>query len=251
MDSVTVLFYIIVFVFGITVGSFLNVCIYRIPAHESIVTGPSHCMSCGRRLRWYELFPLFSYLVLRGRCATCKARISPQYPLVEAGNGLAWVLVFWRIGSGPVAILACLLFSALLVLSVIDARTRRIPSGVTTFLFVLGAARVFFDFPNWSLYGIGFIAVSVPLGLIWLITRGRGIGGGDIKLMAACGLFLGWKCIILALFVGCVLGSVIHLSLMAAKKVGRSLAFGPYLSAGIFLSLLWGDAALTWYLGLF
>ncbi|NCB51803.1 MAG: prepilin peptidase [Clostridia bacterium] len=251
MDTVTALMYIVVFLFGITAGSFMNVCILRIPAKESVVTVPSHCTSCGKRLRPIELVPLFSYLFLRGRCSACKSRISAQYPLIEAANGLLWMVLFWRFGLTPVFFLACLLCSALLVLSVIDARTREIPPGTTVFILVLGAGRLLFDLPEWQLYVIGFFAVSVPLYLILVATGGRGIGGGDIKLMAVCGLFLGWKLIILALFLGCVLGSVIHLSLMAAKKAGRVLALGPYLSAGVFLSLMWGDAALNWYFGLF
>lgn len=250
MDSVTMLTYIIVFLFGIAVGSFLNVCILRIPAGESVVTGPSHCMSCGRRLRWYELIPLFSYLFLRGRCSACGRRISAQYPVVEAANGTLWCVLFRRFGPAPDFFLACLLCSSLLVLSVIDARTREIPPGVNWFILALGAVRVFWHLSDWPQYAAGFFAVSIPLLLILLISRGRGIGGGDVKLMAACGLFLGWKLAILAFFLGCILGTLVHLPLMAAKKAGRVLALGPYLAAGVFLALLWGDAALGWYLGL-
>lgn len=250
MDSVTVLTYGIVFLFGITVGSFLNVCILRIPAGESIVTGPSHCMSCGRRLRWHELVPLFSYLFLRGRCSACKSRISAQYPLIEAANGALWCILFRRFGFAPDFLPACFLCSSLLVLSVIDARTREIPPGVNLFILALGAVRVFFHIADWPLYAAGFFAVSVPLLLLLLFSGGRGIGGGDVKLMAACGLFLGWKLVIFAFFLGCVLGTVIHLPLMAAKKAGRVLALGPYLAAGVFIALLWGDAILGWYLNL-
>lgn len=251
MDKVTALLYITVFLFGITAGSFLNVCILRIPNKESVVTVPSHCTSCGKRLRPIELIPLFSYLFLRGRCSACKSRISAQYPLIEAANGVLWMVLFWRFGLTSDFFLACLLCAALIVLSVIDARTREIPPGTTVFILVLGVGRVLLHLPDWQLFVIGFFAVSVPLYLVLIATGGRGIGGGDIKLMAVCGLFLGWKLIVLALFLGCVLGSVIHLSLMAAKKAGRTLALGPYLSAGVFLSLMWGDAVLNWYFGLF
>jgi leader peptidase (prepilin peptidase)/N-methyltransferase len=251
MDTVTALIYITVFLFGITVGSFLNVCILRIPKKESIVTVPSHCMSCGKRLRWFELIPLFSFLFLRGRCSACKSRISAQYPLIEAANGVLWLFLFWRFGLTPVFILSCLMCSALLVASVIDVRTREIPPGTTIFILVLGAIRAFIGLSNWPLLVPGFFAVSVPLYILLIATGGRGIGGGDIKLMAVCGFFLGWKLIILAFFTGCVLGSVIHLSRMAAKKAGRVLALGPYLSAGVFLSLMWGGTVLHWYFSLF
>ncbi|MEG1492189.1 MAG: prepilin peptidase [Oscillospiraceae bacterium] len=242
--------YIFVFLFGITIGSFLNVCILRIPAHESIVTGPSHCPSCGKGLKWYELIPVFSFLALRGRCSGCKCAISAQYPLIEATNGVLWILTFATLGFSPIAALVCLMVSALLVLSVIDARTREIPSGTTIFILVLGVAALLLDLSNWLSHIIGFFAVSLPMLAVFLITRGRGIGGGDIKLMAVCGLLLGWKLILLALFLGCFAGTIIHLSLMAFKKAGRELAFGPYLSIGIFAAALWGEALLTWYFGL-
>lgn len=251
MDTVTLLTGCIIFLFGITVGSFLNVCIFRIPKKESIVTVPSHCVSCGKRLRPYELIPLFSYLFLRGRCSACKSRISPQYPLVEAANGVLWVIVFARFGAAVMFPAACLSCSALLVLSMIDARTTEIPNGCVLVILAMGLLNLVFNLGSWRLYVIGFFAVSLPLYLIWMISGGAAIGGGDVKLMAACGLLLGWKNILLALFIGCVLGSVIHLSLMAAKKVGRRLAMGPYLSAGVFLALLFGDALLGWYLSLF
>lgn len=250
MDFAAALTYGTVFLFGITAGSFLNVCILRIPRGESVVTVPSHCISCGKRLRWFELIPLFSYLFLRGRCSACKSRISVQYPLVEAANGLLWCLMLWRFGAERDFVLACLLCSALVVLSVIDARTLEIPPGANGFIFVLGAFRGILHFQDWPQYVIGFFAVSVPLFLILMITAGKGIGGGDVKLMAACGLFLGWKLAVLSFFLGCILGTLIHLPLMAGKKAGRVLALGPYLSAGVLLSLVWGDAFLGWYLGL-
>lgn len=251
MDAVTIAMYILVFLFGITVGSFLNVCIYRIPKEESIVTAPSHCMNCGTRLRWYELIPVFSFLFLRGRCASCKSRISAQYPLIEAANGVLWLVVLWRLGPTAEAALGALLCSALLVLSVIDLRTQEIPAGINGAILALSLIRLLLDLGNWQLYIIGFFAVSLPLYLLFMVSGGAAIGGGDVKLMAVCGLFLGWKLILLAFFLGCVLGAVIHLTRMACKNAGRVLALGPYLSAGVFLSLLWGEAALQWYFSLF
>lgn len=251
MDALTALMYIFIFLLGTVFGSFLNVCILRIPAGESIVTGPSHCTRCGKRLNWYELIPLFSFLALRGRCSGCKAKISVQYPLIEALNGLLWLLVFHVLGFTPLAALSCLLVSALLVLSVIDARTGEIPLGINIFILALGVAATVLGLPALLSHIIGLFAISLPLYLIWIITRGRGIGGGDIKLMAVCGLFLGWKLIVLGFFLGCLAATLIHLALMLCKKAGRALPFGPYLSIGIFLALLWGDALINLYLGLF
>lgn len=253
MDSIvepTVL-YIIIFLLGITVGSFLNVCILRIPAHESIVTGPSHCPKCGKRLKWYELVPIFSWLALGGRCSNCKGAISAQYPLIEALNGVLWVICFAVLGITPYFALACLFTSALLVVAVIDARTMEIPLGTTITVAVLGGLATAFDYQNLSSHLIGFFAVSLPLYLVFLATRGQGIGGGDIKLMAGCGLFLGWKLILVGFFGGCLIGTIIHLILMATTKAGKQLSFGPYLSLGVVLSLLFGEFFLNWYLGLF
>lgn len=249
MDTVTIVAYIIVFLFGTAVGSFLNVCILRIPEGKSIVTVPSHCMSCGRRLMWYELIPLFSYLFLRGRCSACKNRISAQYPLIEAANGALWMLLFSRLGPAPVFLTACLLSSTLLVIAVIDARTREIPPGTNIFILVLGVAQTLLNLPDWRSHVVGFFAVSLPLFIVLLVSGGRGIGGGDVKMMAVCGLFLGWKLIILAFFLACLVGSVIHLTLMALKKADRSLALGPYLALGVFLCLTWGNDMINWYIG--
>ena len=178
MDTLTVLMYILVFLFGITVGSFLNVCILRIPNGESVVTGPSHCTSCGKRLKWYELIPLISFLALRGRCSGCKARISCQYPLVEALNGVLWLLAFYVLGFTALAVIAALLASALIVVSFIDARTREIPSGTTIFILILGVLATLLDLQNVLSHIIGFFAMSLPLYLMFVLSKGNSMGGG-------------------------------------------------------------------------
>ena len=247
----TILFAIIIFLYGITIGSFLNVCIYRLPKKENIVTTRSHCMSCGYQLKWYDLIPLFSWLVLGGKCRKCKARISVQYPVIEVLNGVLWLTVFFVCGVSIETALYCVLASALLALSVIDFRTYEIPFGFNLIIAALGLIRVLTDLTNWTEYAIGFFAVSAPLYLIYIVTKGRGIGGGDIKLMAAAGLLLGWKRIVLALVIGCILGSVIHVIRMKVSKAEHVLAMGPYLSMGIFIAALWGEQLLNWYLGFY
>lgn len=237
--------------FGVVIGSFLNVCILRIPEKETIVTKRSHCMSCGYHLSWYDMVPVASWLALRGKCRKCKSKISAQYPLVEALNGVLYVLVVWRCGISANSIFYCLLVSALIVLSVIDFRTYEIPFGINVFILVLGLIHLGFDYENWLSYGIGLLAVSVPLELILLISKGRAIGGGDVKLMAAAGLLLGWKLIVLAFFLGCIVGSVLHILRMKIAKADRVLAMGPYLAIGIILSALWGDAWIQMYLRLY
>lgn len=244
----TIFLYILIFLYGILIGSFLNVCICRIPKKENIVTVRSHCVSCGYQLKWYDLVPLLSYLALRGRCRGCGGKISVQYPLVEALNGGLYLLVFWRYGLSIDSLLYCFLFSALLVLSVIDFRTYEIPPGVNLFILTLGLIRVATDLSDWFSHGVGLLSVSVPLWLIYLVTKGRGIGGGDVKLMAAAGLLLGWKLNLLGFLLGCISGSVIHVCRMKAAGEGRVLAMGPYLSMGIAVSVIWGGQMIAWYL---
>lgn len=242
--------YIIIFIFGITIGSFLNVCIYRIPLGESIVTAPSHCMTCGRKLKWYDMVPVFSWLVLGGKCRNCKSKISVQYPIIEGVNGILYVVICAVNGLEWSSVIYCFMASALLVLSIIDWRTYEIPFGINVFLFVLGVAMTILDRGNLAEHLIGMICVSGLLGILYLLTGVRAIGGGDIKLMFACGLILGWKLILLAFFLGCIIGSVVHIIRMSVKKAGRMLAMGPYLSAGILLAALWGNAWINWYLSL-
>lgn len=243
----TLFMFSIVFIYGILIGSFLNVCIVRIPEDSSVVFGRSHCMECKTQIKWYDLIPIFSYLFLGGKCRKCKTKISIQYPMIEALNGLCYVLVFLLNGWNLVSVIYCLVISALIVLSVIDFRTNTIPFGINIFIFLMGLSRVAFDYRNLCEYVIGFFAVSLFLLLLYFFTKGRGIGGGDIKLMAAAGLLLGWKLILLAFFLGCIYASIIHPIRMKVNKLSNVLAFGPYLSAGIITAILVGNQLITWY----
>jgi leader peptidase (prepilin peptidase)/N-methyltransferase len=248
---------------GTVIGSFLNVCILRIPEKMNIVTERSHCLSCNTKLQWYEMIPVFSYIFLLGRCRTCKERISIQYPIVEALNGILYVLVFCLSGWKNMAaillnVIYCLVLSALIVLSFIDIRTNIIPAGVNIFIIIMGlcAASLGYFRSGRSTgvildHAIGFVAVSGFLLLVYYLFGGRAIGGGDIKLMAGAGLLLGWGCALLAFLAGCVLAGIIHPIRMRVKKLGRVLAFGPYLSVGIAISMLFGDNIIDWYIQTF
>ena len=141
-----------------------------------------------------------------------------------------------------------MLGSALIALSVIDFRTYEIPFGINVFILVLGLIHTLLDYHNWLDYGIGLLAISIPLEIILLVSKGRAIGGGDVKLMAAAGLLLGWKNIILALVIGCIAGSVIHIIRMKVSQAERVLAMGPYLALGIMFSALWGNTLISWYM---
>lgn len=250
MDPILIFAECIIFLFGIVIGSFLNVCIYRIPKGEDIVKVNSHCMSCGYQLKWYDLVPILSYICLGGKCRKCKTKLSCQYPLIEAANGLLYVLIFAVNGLNIESGLYSLMASALLVLSVIDFRTYEIPFGINVFIFIIAIIHLVLDVTNWNTYVIGFFSVSTFLYLMFVFSHGKAIGGGDIKLMAAAGMMLGWKKILLAFVLGCILGSVIHLLRMKISKAEHVLAMGPYLALGIMIATLWGDSLIQMYLNL-
>ena len=257
MKTAPVPVYIFVFLYGIVFGSFLNVCIYRLPKGESIVRVNSHCMICGKKLHWYELIPIFSWLFLRGKCHGCRSRISAQYPLIETATGLLFMLCLAVKGLTIDMLLCQALMCALLVLSVIDARTKEIPNGINIFIAVIGLIRAVINIiPLIKNHGnvldivLGPVVVSGVLMLILIISGGGAIGGGDVKLMAAAGLFLGLKGTVLALIIGCIAGSIIHIALMKIRHLGRQLAMGPYLSLGIVVTALWGSEITAWYLRL-
>ncbi len=245
-----------VFIFGILIGSFLNVCIYRIPKGVDIITTRSHCTSCGNVIGWYDLVPVISFLLLRGKCRNCGAKLSIQYPIVELLNGIMYCIVFTVLGLNVKSVVTMALVSALIVIAVIDWRTYEIPFGLNVFILALGVILIVFRLINRDFTGvwdniIGAVCVSGFLLVLYFLTKGRGIGGGDIKLMAAAGLFLGWKNCILAFVLGCILGSVIHLIRMRVSKQDHVLAFGPYLSAGIFVASLWGERIISAYMNTF
>ena len=242
-----------VFVIGLLIGSFLNVCIYRIPLELTVVKGRSMCPNCGKVIPWYLNIPLFSFLILKGRCRNCNAGISPVYPLVEALNAIFYLATFLLYGLTPTSLLLSLLFSVLIVISFIDLRHRIIPNGLVLILVILGLMfacyQVFvLDMP-WSLYAIGFLAASLPLFLLGMLFR-DGIGGGDIKLMAAAGLFLGWKLILLALFLAALSGLLYAGVLLILRRAGRrtEIPFGPFLSIGLIVSSLFGHQLIHLYL---
>ena len=246
--TLEIIIYSIIFLYGVVIGSFLNVCIYRIPKNEDLAKKRSHCMQCNYQLKWYDLVPLVSWICLGGRCRNCKEKISIQYPIIELTNGILYILIFCVNGITITSVIFCFLASALLVLSMIDFRTFEIPFGINLFILALGLIRLVLDYQHWASYVIGLFLVSSILYLIVLLSKGKAMGGGDVKLMAACGLLLGWQQILLAFVLGCILGSIIHVIRIRISKVPHVLAMGPYLSAGVFLSALWGEQLINLYL---
>ena len=238
-------------VLGLCVGSFCNVLIYRIPLGEEFVKTPSHCMKCGHRLKWYELIPVVSWLAQGGKCRACHAGLSPQYPVIEALNGVMWLVTALLYWENPLRVaLYCVFWSMLMVLAVIDWRTFQIPNGINLTILLLGVVQLAADWEHWLTYMVGLVSVSLVFFLLWLLTGGAGIGMGDVKLVGAAGLLLGWPRMILAVLLGSVAGSVIH-TVRMKRGAGRKLAFGPYLAGGLWVSALVGEWLIAAYLGLF
>lgn len=245
-----VLIYSLAIIYGLIIGSFLNVLILRIPAGENFVVERSHCTSCGYQLAWYDMVPVFSYLFLRGKCRKCGEHISMQYPIVEALNAVLYFCIFYVNGNNYTSVVYCFVASALVVISVIDFRTYEIPLGLTIFIAGMGVVATAIDYQHIPTHIIGMCSVGLVLEILFIVSGGNWIGGGDATLMMAAGLVLGWQKIIVAFFLACILGSVIHSIRMKVSEVDHVLALGPYLAMGIYIMMVWGDGILHWYLGL-
>jgi leader peptidase (prepilin peptidase)/N-methyltransferase len=249
---------IAIFIFGTIIGSFLNVCIYRIPEGQSIVFPASRCSHCKTAIRWYQNIPILSYLVLRGRCATCGVAISVRYPFVEALTGLLFLLVYMRFGMLWATPVYWLLMAALVVITFIDFDHQIIPDVISLPGVPIGFVLTFFVAGvSWSdsLLGIlvGGGSLACVAGIYYLLTRNEGMGMGDIKLLAMLGAFMGWKSILPTIFLGSLIGSLVGVPLMLIKRASGKLAipFGPFLSLGAIIYLLWGPDLISWYLSFF
>jgi len=244
------------FILGLLIGSFLNVCIHRLPARESIVFPRSYCPSCKNRIAAYDNIPIISFLLLRGRCRSCKNPISWRYPAVELLNGLGYFSILHCFGPTPATLIYAIFFSCLVVIAFIDLAHQIIPDVITLPgipLSVLAAATVLpTGFLN-SLQGLvlGGGLFYLIYGLSLLLFKKEGMGGGDIKLIAMIGALLGWKEVLLAIFSASVIGSVVGLILIGMHLRGRSdpIPFGPFLVIGALISLFFGNNIFDWYLG--
>jgi leader peptidase (prepilin peptidase)/N-methyltransferase len=240
------------FLLGLLVGSFLNVCIYRIPKDESIVFPSSHCTSCQHKLQAKDLIPLFSYLFLGGKCRYCGEKIPWRYPLVELINGLGWVLIMWHY-QGMItvqSIAGMLLFSFSLVLTLIDIKHYLIPNCLVVVLLVGGII-----YHLWLReISIGLLLLGLAVGFAFpfviAVVSGGGMGGGDIKLCAAMGLWLGYPSIIYALFIGALLGSLVGIMLIICRIKTRKdrIPFGPFLMLGFLAMIFFQKQIVFWYL---
>lgn len=246
--------YIFMFIFGVCVGSFLNVCIYRLPIGESLTKKNSHCMTCGEEIKRYDLIPIISWCLLRGKCRHCGAKISPRYTVVEFLNGVVWLgtALWFDIIEKPVYIIfTCLMFSAVIVVFFMDWDTQLINTWVVVFIGIMAIGQIAlcraYDQVSITSHIIGAFVVSVPLMIVTLVSHERAMGWGDVFLMIAAGLYLGTQGALVALAVALVTGSIGGLTQKHFSGSSK-FAFGPYLSIGIFVAIFFGEKLGEWYM---
>ncbi len=254
------MFLTIIFLFGICIGSFLNVVIIRLPRNESLIKSSSHCMTCGTKIRPIDLIPVFSWLFLRGKCHSCGEKISARYPIVESLNGLLYVLTFLVIDINAKAIITCVLMSLLVVVAFMDWDTQEIDLIIVGLILLLAVpAAIFTDDVKLVHRIIGAFAISVPFFIIGEVSRPiirkkygedfRAIEQGDTALMLAAGALLGTQAVIVSAFIGIIAAAFGGIIIKAVTKDSK-FAFGPYLAIGIAAAMLWGNNIADWYISL-
>jgi len=243
----------LLFVLGLCVGSFLNVVIARVPQGRSVVRPGSACPRCGKPIAWFDNIPLLSYAVLRARCRHCGEPISLRYPLVELVTGLLFVLAAWELGSGLHLVAGLTLIAGLIAITAIDLDCQLIPDVISLPGIVLGfILSAIAGRPGWLESLIGILVGGGLFFVIIVASRG-GMGGGDMKLGAMIGAFLGWKLVLVTLVLSSVVGSGIGLIVIAIRKGGMkyALPYGTFLALGALVASLAGEAIVNWYVGLY
>ena len=251
MDQISSLYLLVVSGFvGACIGSFLNVCIFRWPNDESVVSPRSRCGGCGTPIPWYSYIPILSYLVLRGRCGSCGIKLSAQYPLVEATVGVIWAGMVWQWGPTPEALRGALFLTILLGIALTDARTYIIPDQFSVGGALLGLAMS--PLSGGPTFVASLSGAALGYGLLWAIAvlgklafKKDAMGGGDVKMMAMVGAFLGPAGVLLTVFAGALFGSVVFGPI--SLKTGKLVPFGIFLALGGALTYGWGDVLIHWY----
>ncbi|MFT5871675.1 MAG: leader peptidase (prepilin peptidase)/N-methyltransferase [Clostridium sp.] len=257
MESI---FPITIFILGLLIGSFLNVCIYRIPRGESIAYPPSHCTSCGNDIKPYDLIPVLSWIFLRGKCRGCGEKISSRYALVELATAILFLLTYYQYGLNISLLKYLILIPFLIVIAMIDYDTMDVYTTTTWIAIVVGIALLGVDFylgqpvatyVYGGLLGAGTITFIILMSK--LILGVEGMGWGDAEICGLCGLFLGFKLSLIMMLLSFIIGGVIGVYLLRFKdKNGRSeMPFGPSIIMATFLMIIWGDKILNWYIGTF
>ena len=246
----------LIFILGLIVGSFSNVCIYRIPRNESIIYPASHCPKCRSNILPKDNIPLLSYILLKGRCRHCKSKIPIQYPIVEFLTGLIYLIIYLIYGLSGQFLIYIILSSALIIIAFIDLNEQIVPDVIslpgTAIGFILSFFVPYISFINSALGVIIGGGVILIIGIAGsAIFKKEAMGGGDVKLAAMIGAFLGWRYITISLFLGFFLGALTGIFLIMAKIKSRedAVPFGPFIVLGSFITLLWGEKIISWYLG--
>lgn len=256
-----------IFIFGLIIGSFLNCAIWRLYKEESFISGKSYCPSCRHPLGFWDLFPLFSYLFLRGKCRYCGKKISIQYPLVELATGFLFVFIYSHFG--PVSALFSFDFfqivfwwimaSFLVAIFVFDFKYYIIPDETIYPAIAVSAVWILYEFCAGVIGGADVLHIVLSaffsalfFFFLWFFSKGMAMGFGDVKLAILIGLLLGYPDIIPGLFLGFLFGAIMGSVLILFKKKGfkSEIPFGPFLLAGLFVSLFWGEKIINWYLSL-
>jgi len=259
-----IIIYVEVFILGLIIGSFLNVCIYRLPLEQSIIKPPSHCINCGTRLELLDLVPVLSYIFLKGKCRHCGVKISAKYPAVELLTALLFTLLFYKYSLSIYFIAAIYITAILIAVFFIDYEHKIIPDELVIAGLVGGIILVIYNIFNpiwiygdrnwWNplvgmVTGSGFLFIVALIGLI-IYKTDDAMGMGDVKIFAPIGIFLGWKMTILALTISIFLCGIISLSLIITRLKSRqdAIPFGPFIVIGTFVTLMWGWDILNWYI---
>jgi leader peptidase (prepilin peptidase) / N-methyltransferase len=241
-------------ILGLMIGSFLNVCICRLPRQESIVFPASHCTRCGKPIAWYHNLPIVSWLLLRGRCASCGERISIVYPLIEAATGGLFALHYLWFGWDPILVPRLLFACALVVLAMIDLEHHILPNSITLGGMVVGFLFSLLLPPGWMASLAGILlggGVLFVIGELYLRVRGiEGMGMGDVKMLAMIGAFLGWKAVLVTILLASMSGALVGAALLLARKgdMQYALPFGTFLSGAALVASFVGDRLIDWYL---
>jgi leader peptidase (prepilin peptidase)/N-methyltransferase len=241
--------------FGLVVGSFLNVCIYRLPLKKSIVSPPSSCPACGERIRFYDNIPVISYVFLLGRCRHCRHPISPQYPVVEAATGLLSLALFLKMGASLEYVFFMLFGASLIAITFIDLQHKIIPDVLSLPGIVVGFAVSLFSLSSlsWIDSLIGMVAGGGFLLLVSIafekLTGREGMGMGDVKMLAMIGAWMGWRSLLFIVLVSSLSGSLIGGALLALSRQGARtrIPFGPFLALGSLIYLFFGQELLFWF----
>jgi leader peptidase (prepilin peptidase)/N-methyltransferase len=242
---------------GLMLGSFMNVCIYRLPRGLSPVRPRSGCPNCGHMLAWYENVPVVSYLVLRGRCRKCRVAISPMYPIIEAITGAVFLAAYLWYGPSALLIVRLAFAWAMIALFVIDYQHQILPNVITIPGIVIGILSNILAGPGWiaSIIGaaVGAGSLYAIAEIYYRVRHEEGLGMGDVKMLGMIGAFLGWKLVLLTLVISSFLGSIVGVFVLVSRKESLKYAmpFGTFLAVGALVASVAGDAILDWYLGFF